>query len=62
MFKLLILLALPAGVILECPFLNISHAAKEYIVSPFLYNNPWIIDMGNQALEEMNIRFENDKQ
>ena len=49
----------PAGIILEAPFYNISQAAKEYIVSPLFLNNPWIIKMGDEALVELNIHFNN---
>lgn len=49
----------PAGVILEAPFYNISQAAKEYIISPLILNNPWIIQRGDEALQELNIHFNN---
>ncbi|RNA44948.1 abhydrolase domain-containing 12B [Brachionus plicatilis] len=49
----------PAGVVLEAPFYNISQAAKEYIISPLFLNNPWIIRMGDEALQKLNIHFNN---
>lgn len=47
----------PNGVVLEAPFKNISQAAKEYIIAPLILNNPWIIKKGDEALEELNLRF-----
>jgi len=51
----------PNGVILEAPFLNISMAATDFIVAPFIYNNQWVISRGNQALKELEIKFNTDK-
>lgn len=53
------ILAPPAGVLLEAPFYNISQAAKEYIIAPLFLNNPWIIRKGEEALEEINLHFNN---
>lgn len=52
-------IAPPAGVILEAPFYNISQAAKEYVISPLFLNNPYSIKMAEDALEELEIRFNN---
>lgn len=49
-------LAPPSGVILEAPFLNISKAAKEYILAPLILNNRWIIQKTDEALEAINLR------
>lgn len=46
----------PSGVILEAPFLNISKAAKEYILAPLILNNRWIIQKTDEALEAINLR------
>ena len=50
------------GCILESPFLNMAHATTEYLVSPIFYNNPWIRSVGKNALEELNLYFNTDKQ
>lgn len=42
--------------ILEAPFLNISQAAKEYILAPLILNNRWIIQKTDEALEAINLR------
>jgi hypothetical protein len=49
------------GVILEAPFLNISQACKDYHVGKLLLNNDWIKKTGDEALEKLNIHFNNDK-
>ena len=51
----------PEGVILEAPFRNITQAAREYIISPLLYNNPWIISQSEKAAEHLGIRFSNEE-
>lgn len=51
----------PHGVILEAPFLNISKAAKEYIIAPLFLNNPWIIQKADEALDTIDLRFNTDK-
>jgi alpha-beta hydrolase superfamily lysophospholipase len=51
----------PAGVILEAPFMNISQAMKEYIIAPLILNNPWMIKRSIEAVDNLNIRFNNDK-
>ncbi len=50
------------GVILEAPFLNISQASKEYILSMALNNNKWIQGKGDEGLLLEKIHFNNDKQ
>ncbi|CAF0712806.1 unnamed protein product [Brachionus calyciflorus] len=49
----------PAGVVLEAPFFNISQAAKEHLAAPLILNNPWIVRMGEEALLNLNIHFNN---
>ncbi len=47
--------------ILEAPFLNISQAAKEYLLAPLILNNRWIVDKMDKALDSINLRFNTDK-
>ena len=58
-YVILLFAAPPAGVFLEAPFKNISQASAEYIISPLFYNNQWIVKMGDEAMEKLNIRFDN---
>jgi hypothetical protein len=51
----------PAGLLLESPFINISQAAKEYILAPLFLNNPWIRKRGEDNLDLVNLHFSNDK-
>ena len=53
--------ALPAGLILEAPFLNIGQAAKEYILAPLFLNNRWIRKRGDENLDILNLHFSNDE-
>ncbi len=51
----------PEGLIMEAPFKNILQAAREYIIAPLFYNNPWIIRKSEQAVEELKIKFSNEE-
>lgn len=50
----------PDGLILEAPFRNITQAARQYIIAPMLYNNPWIIRKSEEAAKRLGIEFSNE--
>ena len=59
--KIYLLEVIISGIIFESAFLNMSHAATDYLISPWFYNNPWIRGIANKALEHENIFFNTDK-
>jgi hypothetical protein len=51
----------PEGLILEAPFRNILQAAREYVIAPLFYNNPWIIKKSEESAQELGIKFSNEE-
>jgi abhydrolase domain-containing protein 12 len=53
--------SLPAGIILESPFKNVTQGTLDYAWCPLILNNPWIIDQIRYNFDHVKLSFANDE-